>query len=80
VQYRGRRSRTAQLLFCHKVQRVVETRGVLTLFFFLTLHPILFGKFCIRIQSDSTTTMMQVIQLLFDSASIKGMHIPHNID
>ena len=37
---------------------------------FLTLHPILFGKFWIRIQFDSATTMMQVIRLLFDCASI----------
>jgi len=28
---------------------------------FLTPHPILFGKFLIRIQPDSVTTMMQVI-------------------
>jgi len=42
--------------------------------------PILFGKFWIRILSDSAATMMQVIRLLFDSASIKVMHIPHNIN
>ena len=47
---------------------------------FLTPHLILFGKFWIRIQCDFATTMMQVIRLLFDSASIKVMHIPHNIN
>ena len=65
-------------ILCSPKNLPSPTRGVRTLFF-LTPHPILFGKFWIRIQSDSATTMMKVIRLLFDSASIKVMHIPRII-